>query len=483
MSGIPRLRNYDGPTLLSYGFRPFFLFGAVYAGLTVLAWLPMFNGELVLWSAFSPVDWHAHEMLYGYLPAVVTGFLLTAIPNWTGRLPIQGMPLLALVAVWVAGRVCVTYSAETGWLVAAIVDVGFLALVVAAAAREIVTGKNWRNLRVVGLVTLLLAGNIAFHLEAHIQGTAEYGARIGIAAIVLLIVLIGGRIVPSFTRNWLARENPGRLPAPIGRFDVVTIGITAATLALWTVQPIGRPTAVALAASALLNVIRLGRWAGDRTCRDRLVLILHVGYAFVPIGFSARRRGRFRCRCRKCRDPCLDGRGGGDHDACGHDPRQPWAYRPCAHGLGGDPGDLCGHRHCRIRADRRVAATGIERSVAACHGHCLVSGIFCFCRVVRAHADQCTAACTCGRVTRRCRDCLKNAGSGCFGFLLYSGFLTEGLSLAPGLLLGASRVGAELLKLGQEQTLCEQIPGACQIPIDDGTDCVETLNFVAVYSA
>ena len=106
MNGIPRLRDYRGPVLLSYGFRPFFLFGAVYAGLAVLAWLPMFNGELDLWTRSLPVDWHVHEMLYGYLPAVVTGFLLTAIPNWTGRLPIQGMPLLVLVSVWLAGRVC-----------------------------------------------------------------------------------------------------------------------------------------------------------------------------------------------------------------------------------------------------------------------------------------------------------------------------------------------------------------------------------------
>ncbi len=285
MNGIPRLRNYDGPALLSYGFRPFFLFGAIYAGLAVFAWLPMFNGKLELWSAFSPVDWHVHEMLYGYLPAVVTGFLLTAIPNWTGRLPIQGMPLLTLVVVWLAGRVAVTFSAEIGWLLAAIVDVGFLVLVVVATAREIIVGSNWRNLRVVGLVTLLLAGNIAFHLEAHFRGTAEYGARIGIAAVVLLLVVIGGRIIPSFTRNWLVRENPGRLPAPIGRFDVASIGVTAATLALWIVQPVGRLTAAALSASAVLNIVRLGRWAGDRTCRDRLVLILHVGYVFVPLGF------------------------------------------------------------------------------------------------------------------------------------------------------------------------------------------------------
>jgi uncharacterized protein involved in response to NO len=285
MNAIPRLRDYRGPALLSYGFRPFFLFGSIYAGLAVLAWLPIFNGELNLMSAFSAVDWHVHEMLYGYLAAVVTGFLLTAIPNWTGRLPIQGTPLLVLVLVWLAGRVCVTFSAETGWLLAAFVDVSFLALVVAAAAREIVAGKNWRNLRVVGLVTLLLAGNIAFHIEAHVQGTAEYATRVGIAAIVMLIVVIGGRIVPSFTRNWLARENPGRLPAPFARFDVVTMALSAVALVLWAVHPAGPLVAAALFIAGVLNIVRLARWAGDRTCRDRLVLILHVGYAFVPLGF------------------------------------------------------------------------------------------------------------------------------------------------------------------------------------------------------
>ena len=285
MNAVARLRAYRGPILLSYGFRPFFLLGAIYAALAVLAWLPMFAGELELRTAFSPVDWHVHEMLYGYLPAVVTGFLLTAIPNWTGRLPIQGVPLLTLVAVWLAGRICITFSGEMGWLSAAIVDVSFLVLVIAATTREIVAGKNWRNLRVIAMVTLLLAGNAAFHAEAHFHGTAEYGARIGIAIIVLLLVVIGGRIIPSFTRNWLARENPGRLPVPFARFDVAAIGVSAATLALWTAQPLGRLTAAALAAAGVLNIVRLARWAGDRTWRDRLVLILHVGYAFVPLGF------------------------------------------------------------------------------------------------------------------------------------------------------------------------------------------------------
>ncbi len=285
MSQIPRLKAYGGPALLSYGFRPFFFFGAIYAGLAILAWLPIFGGELSLSTAFGPIDWHVHEMLYGYLPAVVTGFLLTAIPNWTGRLPIQGTPLLVLVAVWLAGRVAVTTSAEIGWLSAAIIDVGFLVLVVAATAREIVVGENWRNLRVVAMVTLLLVGNVAFHLEAHFNGSAEYGTRIGIAATVLLIVVIGGRIIPSFTRNWLTRENPGRLPEPFARFDVAVVLFSVATLVSWTVYPVGKTTGSALVAAGVLHIVRLGRWAGDRTLRDRLVLILHVGYAFLPLGF------------------------------------------------------------------------------------------------------------------------------------------------------------------------------------------------------
>ena len=219
MAGIPRLRDYQGPALLSYGFRPFFLFGSLYAGLAVLAWLPVLNGQLELASAFAPRDWHVHEMLYGFVPAVVTGFLLTAIPNWTGRLPIQGLPLLALLAVWIAGRAAVGLSAFTGWIAAAVIDGAFLLLVIAAAAREILAGKNWRNLKVVAIVSILAAGNIAFHLEAHFRGSADFSVRAGVAAVILLITLVGGRVVPSFTRNWLARGKPGRMPSPFGRFD------------------------------------------------------------------------------------------------------------------------------------------------------------------------------------------------------------------------------------------------------------------------
>lgn len=285
MSPVPRLKSYAGPALFSYGFRPFFLFGSLYAGFAVLVWLPVFTGELALASAFAPRDWHIHEMLYGTLSAIITGFLLTAIPNWTGRLPLQGTPLIVLVAAWLLGRIAVTFSATIGWLPAAVTDGGFLLLVAAAAAREIIAGGNWSNLKVVSLVVLLATGNICFHLEAHFAGAADYSIRLGLAVVVMLMTLIGGRIVPSFTRNWLSRENPGRLPVPFNRFDAIVIAASAATLVLWIVMPQSPATGAALTMAGILQGMRLARWAGDRTARERLVLILHLGYAFIPLGF------------------------------------------------------------------------------------------------------------------------------------------------------------------------------------------------------
>jgi uncharacterized protein involved in response to NO len=285
MAPIPRLRDYTGPALLSYGFRPFFLLGSLYAGLAVLAWLPMFYGELEISTAFAPRDWHIHEMLYGYLSAVVTGFLLTAVPNWTGNLPLQGRPLLVLVLVWLAGRVAVTTSAWIGWEAAAIIDNAFLILVGGAMAREIVKGRNWRNLKVLIAVGILVTGNIVFHVEAHVVAAADYGVRFGIAATMMLIMLIGGRIVPSFTRNWLARENSGRLPASFGTFDVVSMVASGIALLAWIAAPNWDFTGAALITAGLLQAGRLARWAGERAWRDRLVLILHIAYLFVPLGF------------------------------------------------------------------------------------------------------------------------------------------------------------------------------------------------------
>lgn len=281
---IPRTRPSTYPAVLSYGFRPFFLIGSLYGGAAMLFWLPLFYGRLETSSSFSPVDWHIHELLFGYVAAVVTGFLLTAIPNWTGRLPVQGLPLLGLVLLWSAGRFIVFFSAQAGWLLSAVIDCAFLLAVVAAAATEIIAGRNWRNLKVLVPVTALLAANMMFHAEAHYQGVSDISRRLGLGAAVVLVMIIGGRIIPSFTRNWLVRERPGRLPVPFGRFDVGTIALSAAGLSAWAFFPTLSGTGAVLIAGAVLNAIRLARWAGDRTLRDPLVLVLHVAFAFVPLG-------------------------------------------------------------------------------------------------------------------------------------------------------------------------------------------------------
>jgi uncharacterized protein involved in response to NO len=284
-AALARRRDYAGPALFSYGFRPFFLAAGLWAAFGILLWLPQYLGLLTLPTAFGALDWHIHEMLYGYVAASVAGFLLTAIPNWTGRLPVSGWPLAALAALWLAGRIAILVSAEIGAGLAAAIDVSFLVALAAVAGREIVAGKNWRNLRVLIVLGLLAAGNIVFHAEVIVKGGADYGIRLAIGAVILLISLIGGRIVPSFTNNWLARNNPGRLPIAFSRFDMATLAASALALIAWIAAPFAAPTGALLIAAGLMHLVRLARWAGDRTLADRLVLVLHVGYAFVPAGF------------------------------------------------------------------------------------------------------------------------------------------------------------------------------------------------------
>lgn len=286
MAPIPRLRAYDGPAFLSYGFRPFFLLAALQAGLTILVWLPFVAGRLAVPTAFAPVDWHVHEMLFGYQSAAVGGFLLTAIPNWTGRLPVQGRPLLVLVLAWLAGRFAVSASGLIGWSMAMAIDALFLTLLAGAAAREIVAGRNWRNLKVVVLIGLLLAANLAFHLEAGLTGSADFARRFAIAVVLMLVMLIAGRIVPSFTRNWLAQRGAGRMPVPFGTYDKAVLAGSALALACWIAAPDTIAIGVVLMLAAGLHLVRLARWAGDRTLRNPLLVILHVSYLFVPVGFA-----------------------------------------------------------------------------------------------------------------------------------------------------------------------------------------------------
>jgi uncharacterized protein involved in response to NO len=284
----------NGPSFLRQGFRLFFPAAGVWGLTAVAIWLGAFRGLATVPTAFDPVAWHAHEMIFGYVPAVIAGFLLTALPNWTGRRPNRGLPLAILFVLWLEGRAAVGTSALIGAGSAAVLDLAFLAALFGTALREIVAARNWRNLPIAVVLAALLAANLLTHLEAAgVSATGATGQRFGIALVVLLISLIGGRIVPSFTRNWLRLQGATRMPAELGRIDTVSIVVSIAALGAWVAVPQHPASGVALILAAVLSLIRLARWQGHQTLREPLLWSLHLGYAWVPVGLFLLGAGLF----------------------------------------------------------------------------------------------------------------------------------------------------------------------------------------------
>lgn len=273
--------------MLSYGFRPFFLAAGLFAVAAMVLWI----GALTLgWEiggkTYGPLNWHAHEMQFGYASAALAGFLLTAIPNWTGRLPVSGGPLMALVLLWLAGRIAMCSPDQFGLYPAAVIDATFMPALAAIAGREIVAGRNWKNLKILIALGVLSAINIAFHSVILLGHDPQMLSRAGVSVFVALIGLVGGRIVPSFTRNWLSRTGSKQLPPPFGRLDAAAMTALVAALASWTAFPQSLATTVVASVAAVLQLWRLVRWRGYTTLKEPLVAILHVAYGFVPLGVA-----------------------------------------------------------------------------------------------------------------------------------------------------------------------------------------------------
>jgi uncharacterized protein involved in response to NO len=253
----------------------------------LVAIIALAGGWEVGGSSYGPVAWHAHEMLFGYTAAALTGFLLTTIPNWTGRLPVAGAPLLAIVLLWLAGRIVMAAPDLLGQGSSAVIDGAFLPVILLMALREIIAGKNWRNLKIVAGLGALSAINIGTHVAIAVAWDPTVFHRAAIAVYICLIALVGGRIVPSFTRNWLAKAGVRHLPAPFGRYDATAMIVLVVTAVCWTAQP-QAPLAAGLAAlSAALHLVRLWRWRGLDAVAEPMLLVLHVGYLFVPLGLAA----------------------------------------------------------------------------------------------------------------------------------------------------------------------------------------------------
>ncbi|MEX0346783.1 MAG: NnrS family protein [Rhizobiaceae bacterium] len=279
------MRRYNGPALFERGFRPFFLGAAIFAALAVPAWIWVFVSGTTIHPGLSMHNLHVHEMVFGYPSAVIAGFLLTATPNWTGRLPVTGAPLAALFLVWVAGRVAML-TPFFGYAAVATIDVAFLVVFAGLIWREIVTAGNYRNIPVCALITLFAATNIVFHILQATGADPGIAIRGALGLVAMLIMLIGGRIIPSFTRNWLAKQKNAKLPVPFSSFDRLAISAGILAICFWTIQPDWIGTAWFAALAACGHLVRMLRWRGWATFSEPLVAILHAAYLWLPIWFG-----------------------------------------------------------------------------------------------------------------------------------------------------------------------------------------------------
>ncbi|HEU4500906.1 MAG TPA: NnrS family protein [Nitrospira sp.] len=285
-SDEPTFPPYNGPAFFSYGFRPFFLGAAVFAGVAVPVWILILSGAIGSSFLYAPREWHVHEMLFGFLPAVMTGFLLTAIPNWTGRTPLRGMPLASLWMLWLAGRLVVAVSTPAPVL-AAVIDASFLVMLAALVWREIAAAGMWNRSPIGALITLYAAANMLFHTLALHAVPTDVPERLALSILFMLLTVIGGRVTPAFTGEYLKEQRITSSPAPFSLFDKLSMLLVLIAVLAWNVQPAGDAAGVLFIAAGVLTLVRLSRWRGWMAWREPLVFILTVGYGWVGLSLLA----------------------------------------------------------------------------------------------------------------------------------------------------------------------------------------------------
>ncbi len=281
--------------LFTYAFRPFFLMAGAYAVIAIaawLAWLLLHAGNVAVTRptiAEAPHLWHGHEMLFGYAVAVLSGFLLTAVPGWTGTSPLAGPPLAFLAAAWLAGRIAMWFSAFLPAGLVAAIDLAYLPLLMLVVARALMQRPAPRNLIFIAILALLLFANAAVHAQwlGVAEDTASWGLRLAILVFALMITIIGGRVVPAFTRNALMHRGENeRLPRSIPRLDgLCIVSALVVVVAAFPDWPPGLG-AIALVAG-LANAVRLALWRPASSLAEPIVWSLHLGYLGLVTGFLA----------------------------------------------------------------------------------------------------------------------------------------------------------------------------------------------------
>lgn len=275
-----------GQALMAKGFRPFFLLAGAFAFSFLPIWMLAYSGVIDLNGYLDPTHWHAHEMLFGFVSAVVAGFLLTAVGNWTGRDTATGTALGALCAIWLLGRVSLLASRLIPpWLVATM-DLAFLPALGIAIGRPLYATKNWKNLIMLGVIAALWFANLAMHLDALgvLSGWRVRGTAVGIDVVLFVILVIAGRTFPMFTRNATGAASIHSIAA----LDVLTL-IAMALLSICDAALV-RPQILvaATATTGILAALRSWGWGARHAFKVPLLWILHLGYLWIPVGLALR---------------------------------------------------------------------------------------------------------------------------------------------------------------------------------------------------
>lgn len=284
----PVYRGDSGKVFFAAGFRPFFLFTGLQALLTLPLWLVVYVGGIDLDLPFAAALWHGHEMVFGFAGAAIAGFLLTAVPNWTNSHHVSGRPLMVLFFLWLAGRVAFTLAGYLPALLVAVLDLAFLPYLAWLVGKPLIQAGKLRNIGFLPVLGLFFAANAAVHVLSA-TGSADplLGVYLGLTMVLVLIAIVGGRIVPSFTQNWLRMQGKAVEVTPITWIEKGgAVGSLLAAMILSIVLPGSVVAGLALLAAATIHFIRLARWHGYKTLGNPLLWVLHLGYLWMVIGLA-----------------------------------------------------------------------------------------------------------------------------------------------------------------------------------------------------
>jgi len=273
--------------LLRYGFRPFFLGAGLTAALLIPWWAASYAFGVPLGTSWPPTLWHGHEMLFGFIAAAIAGFLLTAVPSWTGGRGFAGWPLALAAGLWLLGRLAVASSELWPLGAVAAIDLAFFPMLAALVMPPLVRAHN-RNTPLIAVLAALWISNGAFYwgLARHDAGAALRALVLGIDIVLLLVTVIGGRIVPTFTASALKQRGVASAVRASSLMTALAVGAMLAVIAGDLIVPDGIIAGVVAALAAIVQTARLAQWRTLRTLRQPIVWVLHLAYVWLPVGLA-----------------------------------------------------------------------------------------------------------------------------------------------------------------------------------------------------